>query len=306
MTGRASDLVMGVDIGGTNTRILIVDRDRRVISRTKHPTGQWASASGASAVDALAALLEEDRAKAESGGKALRAAAVGIPAPLDRTRETVLSVSFVPSIAHLRLPELLSRRLRVPVVMDKDTHYLLRRDLAWWGKPVGTAVGIYLGTGVGNALWLDGHFHLGSHGASGELGHTVWPGIGNLCPCGKRGCVETIVSGAALAGWMAGTNPSAPVGEAFARFGDHPFIDRFIKNFAMLAASEANVIDPEVLFLAGGVLMMPGFPQRRLMETIRENLRTPQPHDGMELVFSQEDDIAGAEGACLAALAELS
>lgn len=304
MTAVSGDLVMGVDIGGTNTRIIIVDRDREVISHTKHPTARWAS--DADAVDALVALLERDRVQAEKTGKKLRAAALGIPAPLDRARETVFSVSFVPSIAHLRLPDILRRRLGVTVVMDKDTHYVMRRDLDWWGKPVKTAVGVYLGTGIGNALWLDGHFHLGAHGASGELGHTVWPGIDNLCPCGKRGCVETIVSGSALAAWMAEANPGVPVGEAFVRFAEHPFIRLFVENFALIVASEANIVDPEVLFLAGGVAMMPGFPKSRLVEAIRENLRTPQPHDGMEIVFPQESDGAGAEGACLAALAEIS
>lgn len=296
----SSDLVMGVDIGGTNTRVMVMDHDRTVFAHKKFPTASWSRA--ANAVDALAALLRPDL---DQDGGRVRAVALGIPAPLDRARETVLSVSFVPSIAHTRLPEMLGARLDAVVVMDKDTNYLLRRDLDWWGKPVGIAIGAYLGTGIGNALWLDGTYYVGAHGAAGELGHTVWPGIDRLCPCGKRGCVETVVSGSALAEWVGGAFPGESVADVFVKHADDPFIGTFVDNFGILVASEANIVDPEVLFLAGGVAMMPGFPKQRLVEAIQRNLRTPQPRDSLEIVYSQDEDGAGALGACLAAMEAL-
>ena len=165
--------------------------------------------------------------------------------------------------------------------------------------------GIIMGTGVGSGIVINGQILNGHHGIAGEWGHHVLSPDGPECYCGKRGCVETIVSGSALAAWMTETFPGEPVGEAFVRHGDHGFIGNFVEQFAMIAASEANIFDPEVLFLAGGVVMMPGFPQERLKSSIQAHLRTPQPREAMAIVFSQTADGAGAEGACLAALAVL-
>ncbi len=290
-------LVMGVDIGGTNTRTAVMNQQKQIVAHNKFPTKIWGDAPDA--VAALADWLRKDMAAAPGRVELI---AVGIPAPLDKKREKILSVTFVPKIAHLRLPELLASLLQVRVVMDKDTNYLLRRDIEWWGREVDAAVGVYLGTGIGNAFWTNNAVYLGAHGASCEIGHAVWPGVEELCPCGKKGCVETIVSGSALARWMAANHPDEAVGDAFVKYADSAYIREFVENFAMIVASETNILDPDVLFLAGGVIMMPGFPKERLETLILQNLRTPEPASSLEMVFSQNQDGASAEGACLAAL----
>ncbi|MEZ4508180.1 MAG: ROK family protein [Eubacteriales bacterium] len=83
--------------------------------------------------------------------------------------------------------------------IDKDTIFLLQYDLVRLNlRERGCTIGIYYGTGIGNAVFIDSKFLVGKHGVAGELGHIPYFGGTNICGCGGRSCAETHAGGYVL------------------------------------------------------------------------------------------------------------
>lgn len=290
---------LGVDIGGTHTRLIIMDSQQQFSGYHKVKTADWAQQP--QPLQGLAELI----------GAALPALGdtrvmLGLPGILSRDRARVLSLPFIPALDNQPVAAQLAQALGVEVRMDKDVNHLMWWDLTRLPQLPRVAAGVYLGTGMGNSLWLDGAFYHGAHGAAGELGHIPWPGLETACRCGKRGCVESVTAGHWLAAWAAARAPETAIGALFATLGEHPDLQAFITRLAQAIATEMNIFDPEHLVLGGGVLAMPGFPQASLVAQIRAHLRAPQPAAGLAITFSDVTDETGCRGACLAAARDLA
>lgn len=285
---------LGVDVGGTNTRLLLLDDAGGFSGYRKLETASWAQREDPLA--ALADLIADYRQN-----HAVAQVMLGLPGILSRDRSAVLSLPFIPALDGRPVATLLAERLGLPVRMDKDVNHLLWWDLQQLPVLPQVAVGLYLGTGMGNSLWLNGDFYHGAHGAAGELGHIPWPGHRGECPCGKRGCVESLTSGHWLTGWARGNAAETPFSQLFERHGDHPELRQFIERLAQAIAIEMNILDPQRLILGGGVIAMAGFPLAQLEQEIRRHLRGPQPVQGLAISVSRLSDDTGCKGACLAA-----
>ncbi len=287
---------LGIDVGGTNTRLLLMDDDGEFSGYLKIATADWArQADPLVALGRLIAGYCKDRQVAQ--------VMLGLPGILSRDRSRVLSLPFIPALDAQPVAALLADALALPVRMDKDVNHLLWWDLQQLPALPQVAVGLYLGTGMGNSLWLNGDFYHGAHGAAGELGHIPWPGHQGECPCGKRGCVESLTSGHWLTGWARANAAQTPFERLFERHGEHPDLRRFVERLAQTIAIEMNVLDPQQLILGGGVIAMSGFPLALLQPEIRRHLRgPPATRDGLKIIFSQSlTDETGSRGACLAA-----
>ena len=155
---------LGVDVGGTNTRLLLMDDDGEFSGYRKIVTADWArQADPLVALGRLIAGHCKDRQVAQ--------VMLGLPGILSRDRSRVLSLPFIPALDAQPVAALLADALALPVRMDKDVNHLLWWDLQQLPALPQVAVGLYLGTGMGNSLWLNGDFYHGAHGAAGELGH---------------------------------------------------------------------------------------------------------------------------------------
>ncbi|CAI1757034.1 D-allose kinase [Serratia entomophila] len=285
---------LGVDVGGTNTRLLLMDDAGNFSGYRKVATAGWAQhGDPLAALGDLIAGCRQDRPLAQ--------VMLGLPGILSRDRTAVLSLPFIPALDGRPVAALLAELLGVPVRMDKDVNHLLWWDLQQLSALPQVAVGLYLGTGMGNSLWLNGDFYHGAHGAAGELGHIPWPGHQGACPCGKRGCVESLTSGHWLTGWARQNAAATPFAQLFERHGEHPELRHFVERLAQAIAIEMNILDPQRLILGGGVIAMAGFPLARLEQQIRCHLRGPQPAQGLAISVSRITDETGCKGACLAA-----
>lgn len=289
---------LGVDIGGTNTRLMLMDANQKFQGYQKVATQSWAGVS-----DPLSGLQQLISGYLHQAGKTQQTARImlGLPGILSRDRQAVLSLPFIPALDNQPVAMLLSERLGLSVVMDKDVNHLMWWDLTRLAQLPDVAVGVYLGTGLGNSLWLNQDFYHGAHGAAGELGHIPLAGNPALCACGKIGCVETLTSGNWLAGWKRQHAEDIAFEEVFALYGEHPDLLEFVSRLGRTIATEMNILDPQYLILGGGVLSMTGFPLLRLEQEIRRNLRGPQPANGLKIVQSGVTDETGCRGACLAA-----
>jgi glucokinase-like ROK family protein len=215
----SGELVVGVDIGGTKTAILVCDRDGTVRARIVAPT---AVGSPDRAADAIANLVGFALREAAANPADVAALGVGVPGRVDReTGHVTLAVNL--DWHDLPLGPRLEARLGIPTIVENDVRAaalgLHRRRL--FGSAESLAL-LAIGTGISAGVVIDGQLHRGASGLAGEIGHAIIDPDGARCACGNQGCFETVAAGPAivsrtLAGWAArrnGQTPDAPDGHA--------------------------------------------------------------------------------------------
>jgi glucokinase len=216
MTGLAArDLVVGVDIGGTKTAILVCEPDGTVQARSVAPTAVGAPERAA---DAIASLVAATLAQADAGPRDVAGLGVGVPGRVDRAAGHVtLAVNL--GWYDLPLGPRLEARLGIPTTVENDVRAaalgLHRRRV--FGSVESLAL-LAIGTGISAGVVIDGRLYRGSLGLAGEIGHAVVEPGGIRCACGNRGCFETVAAGPAivsrtLAGWTAARNGRGSPGE---------------------------------------------------------------------------------------------
>ncbi|MEO8969030.1 MAG: ROK family protein, partial [Solirubrobacteraceae bacterium] len=173
-------VVAGVDVGGTNIEVGIVDHDHQVIDRAKRDTPSDGPDSVVAVIVDLVQSLSESPV----------AVGVGIPGVV-HDGEVLTVPNLTNWTSRVDLSAELQRQLGVPVVLGNDVNIgLLGEWVAGAAHGVQNVLGVWMGTGIGAGLILDGRPFNGSRGAAGELGHVVVRPGGALCSCGRRGCVE--------------------------------------------------------------------------------------------------------------------
>ena len=299
------DVIIGIDIGGTHLRIGAVNRAGQVSCFEKRESCVVCGEGGSGA--RLVALIREYLAR---NGLTNRAAAlaVGFPSTVSRDKRIVYSSPNLPlgdagGLDGQDVVALLSGALGIPAFIDKDTNYLLQYDLVRLNlKGKGCTIGIYYGTGIGNAVFLDDKFLTGKHGVACELGHIPYFGSENLCGCGSRGCAETHAGGYVLRNLWRAYYADEPFGELFLRHGGDARIQRFIEAMAIPFATELNLFDPDQMIVGGGVVEMAGFPMEQLLGFVREFVRRPYPGEDFALLRASTAPETGVAGAAYYAM----
>ena len=204
-------LLVGADIGGTKTALLVCSRDGDVLARHVAPT---ATGAPDRAADGIADLVLTALERAGAAASDVAALGVGVPGRVDRERGHV-SLAVNLDWHDLPLGPRLEARLGTPTLVDNDVRAaalgLHRRRLF---GPVESIALLAIGTGISAGVVLEGRLHRGAHGLAGEIGHVVFDRDGPACACGNRGCFETIAAGPAIvreaiAGWASRRNGHA-------------------------------------------------------------------------------------------------
>lgn len=183
-------LIAGIDVGGTNIGAGLVDDGHNVLDRGKTRTPQT---NPEDLVDAIVGLVQDLDEEPVGIG-------LGIPGVVHGT-----AILKVPNLAgwtgdHDVVGQI-EDRLGVPVALGNDANVgLLGEWLA--GAAVGhdNVLGVWMGTGIGGGLILNGRPFNGSRGSAGEIGHIITHHGGALCGCGRRGCIEAYAGRRSLAG----------------------------------------------------------------------------------------------------------
>ncbi len=163
--------VIGIDLGGTNMQIGVVSPDNKVIGRSKKKTR--AAEGMAKVLDRIAEGVTEACAEAKVNVKQLAGIGIGAPGAIDPHEGIVLQA---PNLRWRDVPlaAILRKRFGVPVVVDNDVNVAVYGEWkAGAGKGVNDLVGVWLGTGVGGGLVLNGHLYYGHFFTAGEVGHTI-------------------------------------------------------------------------------------------------------------------------------------
>ena len=178
--------VAGVDIGHRHVRVAVADRRGAVLAEETQAVD--VDEDGRAAIDRAARMV-----RSLAGGE-LDAVGMCVPAPLDR-RSARVRTGILPGWGEISPAEELRRRLGVPVYADNDANLgALAEHVHGAARGVADVVYVKIASGLGAGILLGGRLHRGATGIAGELGHVQVGEDGQVCRCGNRGCLETLVA----------------------------------------------------------------------------------------------------------------
>lgn len=244
---------VGVDIGGTKIHAVLVDESGVVVQQVRLPTGfgpKVVLETAAESVRTLARLAGVETASFATVG-------VGIPGAVDSDTGRV-SHAVNLGLEGLELGRELGTLLGLPVRVENDVNAAAVGTFRLLGRPAEQSMAyLNLGTGLAAGLVLAGRLWRGSRGTAGEIGHIPVDPNGPLCPCGQRGCLETVASGSAVTRQWPSDHPS-PVHALFeaAAGGDARAVevrDGLVRNVASAVRILVLSVDVDSVVVGGGL-----------------------------------------------------
>jgi predicted NBD/HSP70 family sugar kinase len=192
-------VALAADLGTQHARLLVVDMAGAELAADEVPVtfddGPGVVLTAVS--DRLAEMAREQNATVLGVG-------MGLPGPVDPVAGLVTRPSRMPGWHGLPVGEWLSDRFGAPAAVDNDANLLALGEYRsrWAQDGVRHLVAVKIGRGVGCGIIADGAVHHGANGAAGDISHvravSLDPDSARLCECGRRGCLETLASGAAV------------------------------------------------------------------------------------------------------------
>jgi len=274
-------LALGIDLGGTNTKLAVIDGEYHVRAQRSIPT---CAETGPGAVivvlaETVPALLDECKAD--------RGSVVGVglatPGPLNLREGRIIHAANLPGWRDVPIRDTLAKALSLPVVLENDGNAAAFGEyVAGGGVGCEHLVALTLGTGVGAGVIIDGRILHGHYDNAAELGHMIVAVDGLPCPCGQRGCLERYASADAIvrrAERNAETQKrrnteirtASDVAEAACK-GDvvcTQVWDEACKYLAVACVNIQHAFNPQRILLAGG-LSLAG---EQLLDPVRRHLR---------------------------------
>ncbi len=318
--------IIGVDMGGTKILAAVVSADGRIIGRAKRRTE-----AKAGSVEVIARIARTVRQAAQDAGVSLAevaAVGVGAPGPMDPDTGIIHHAPNLPGWKDIPLGRQLTEALGVSVYVDNDVNVgTLGEYVLGAGRGTCDMVGIFVGTGVGGGIIVDGRLRSGYRHAAGEVGHMVVAAGGPYCGCGRQGCLEAVASRTAIArdlragmaagrdnklAQMADGGPLRLTSSALLQAWEagcpltREVMARAQWYLGLHAASIVNLFDPEMLVYGGGLVEAMG---EQLLEPIRTVAHQHMIHQGgkpVHIVAANLGDDAGVLGAAVMARQRLA
>lgn len=317
---RGQDLTIGIDVGGTKILAAVVDRHNRILGRAKIATP---AAQGETALlAAIVGCLEEALREAHTNIEQVESIGVGCPGPLDTKAGVVLSSANL-NVQHFPLGPELARVTGRPVLLENDVRVGGYGELKLGaGRDYDDLLIVFVGTGIGGCLVLDGQVRSGATGNAGEIGHTpIKPG-GAKCGCGNRGCLEAYASRSAISRRIVkqirrgrpsilraklakldqpARLKSKDIQAAF-ELNDpvvREAVERSAHRLGLALGGMINVLAPQRVILGGGIVEALGESYIDLVRASARRQAIADPAAVVEIVASQLGDDAGALGAAL-------
>ena len=311
-------LFLGVDVGGTKIMAVVVTGEGEILGRKKLKTAA-ANPLGPQVAAAVEGALDD------AGVSAAEIAGMGVAVPgvVDsRAGLLVHAPNLQNADPHLR--DQLAEQYPFPVSLGNDVNLGTLAEV--WrgvGRGVANVIGIFVGTGIGGGVVVEGKLLAGSEDQAGEIGHLVLCVDGPVCGCGNRGCFEALASRTALdrdlrAGLAEGRKSSlreaadsgrltsGVIAEALA--AHDPLTTECMTKLGHYlgqgVVSLRHVVDPDLVILGGGVIEACGDFLMPLVEAEVRGDQLRRSHDSLRVVQSQLGDDAVALGAAALAHAE--
>ena len=300
--------VLGLDIGGTKIAAGVVDTAGAVHGFVVAP-----SDADRGPDDGLERLFELGRTAVGESGLSwddIDAIGIGCGGPLDAERGVLVAPLHLPGWENVPIVELATAAFDVPGVLDNDATAAAAGEHRYGaGRGTRTMVYLTISTGVGGGVIIDGKLHRGPSGNAGELGHVTVDWHGRVCRgCGRRGCLEAYASGTSIAeradeAGMHGAS-AADVAQA-ARAGNVVAArvwDETCDALACAITSIANLLEPEIVVLGGGVVRTGD----QLLAPVRALVAEQMIGPPVSIVAAKAGDAVGVVGAAAVAYERLA
>ncbi len=190
--------VVGIDIGGTKLATVVADSTGHILSKVRKPT-----LSERGPEYALQLLFDMVRETVELAGLAqesISAIGVSCGGPLDTKTGVVYSPPNLPGWDALPLKAKLESEFDIPVTIENDANASALAEYRFGGgRGYDALLYMTMSTGIGGGIVIDGEIYHGANDSAGEVGHQILLPNGPPCGCGKRGCLEALCSGPAIA-----------------------------------------------------------------------------------------------------------
>jgi glucokinase len=298
--------LIGIDVGGTNFRLGVVQGLRVVWERRFQAdfAGLCRQLPSREALDAILSIVNAAIAEARAAYPAVSAIGIGFPGFIDPHSRRVLSSPNLPNLLDADIASPLQAQCGLPVLLENDASAAAYGEFVLAGKAEGDLIYIGLGTGVGGGLVLQGKLHGGVHGVAMEIGHLIVEPEGRLCGCGNHGCLEQYAStNGVVQSYAAQTGITCSALEVaqLAAKQDGAALRAYAQAGEQLAcalAHIAKVIDVGEVVIGGGMsaswpLLQPAF-ERRLEHDLIPALR-----GRVKVRISRAQDQAGIIGAAM-------
>lgn len=308
---------IGVDIGGTNIKIALVDFDGKIIYSNTTPTR--AEMGYEAGVNNIKQAIKELMQETGADNKTIEAIGFGLPGQIDYKEGVVKNLPNIPGWVNIPLAKIIEEEFSIPTRLDNDVRCAALGELNFGaGKDCQNLICITVGTGIGSGIVLNGKLVRGASNAAGEIGHIKMDMTGGpLCGCGDYGCFEAYASGPAIVTMakeyisggksakykeMATDGIITPYVVAQAALqGDAVSIQIFKqmgKIIGLGLTSVINLLNPEKIIIGGGVADAGDI----LLEPIRKTIldrAMPIQASAVEVVPAQLANTAGVIGASL-------
>jgi glucokinase len=314
-------LIAGVDLGGTNIEAAAV-REGTVLAAKKKKTK--AERGVDTVIDRIETTVRKMMKKMDATPSDFEALCIGAPGAVDPDTGVVREAPNL-NWKNVPLGERLRERLDLPVMVDNDVNIGVMGEYEYGaGQGARHMVGIFVGTGIGGGLIIDGTPHYGGRGAAGEIGHIVVKPHGRQCGCGREGCVEAYASKTAMEAMIreemengrssivldvmedkGKTRMTSSVIETSLEKKD-PLMEEAIQTaqyyLGLLTADVVNTLDPEVIVFGGGVVERLGASfVDPVARTARQHYLQRRGAEQIRVVPAELGDDAGPVGAAVIA-----
>ena len=285
---------IGIDLGGTKTEGVLVDEQFQVIERKRVPTNQNNGYESILNIikDLISDLKEKNNEKTS----------IGVCTPGALSKESgLIKNSNTQCLIGKDLKNDLEKILEQEISIENDANcFALAEARLGAAKIHETVFGVIMGTGVGGGLVIDGKIHTGRTNIAGEWGHHCIKPNGNECYCGRKGCVETYISGPALEKkWNQLTNQNTSVLDIIKNSQENAYKtwkNEFLENFGLSLANVIDIIDPDAIVLGGGLSNIP-FLYDEGKDLVYQNVFSDTVDT--PILQNQLGDSAGVFGACI-------
>lgn len=308
---------VGVDIGGTNVKIALVDFDGKIIYSNTVPTR--AEMGYEAGVNNIKQAIKELMGETGANAKTIEAIGFGLPGQIDYKEGIVKNLPNIPGWVNIPLAKIMEDEFSIPTRLDNDVRCAALGELNFGaGKNCENLICITVGTGIGSGIVLNGKLVRGATNAAGEIGHIKMDMTGGpLCGCGDYGCFEAYASGPAIVSMakeyisggksakykeMAADGIITPYIVAQAALqGDAVSIQIFKQMGKIIGTgltSVINLLNPEKIIIGGGVADAGDI----LLEPIRKTIldrAMPIQAAAVSVVPAQLANSAGVIGASL-------
>lgn len=318
MTKISNIHVLAADIGGTNTRMAVVNENGDIHTLLKKST--HCKEGRDEMISFIVSFARETIEKSRLPIEEICGMGIGFPGPLNVETGTIFNPPNLNGWDSVPLRDILEKELRVPVAIENDAN---AAALGEWWKGVGSGTGslfcITLGTGVGGGIILDGKVWHGVSSIAGEIGHTTVIRDGIQCACGNIGCLEAYAcSGGILKrvndalleeGGKGGLEPLTNLKQVDQMImqGNEIVLNVIRETGLILGiaiANIANLINPEMIVLFGGVTNL----GEHLVEPLKEEVKRrafKKATESLRIELSQLGDNSGVLGAARNILSQL-